>query len=355
MLSVIVLHHVDSYSCRTVAKLLQQPLEGDTDVTEYTQLKQRDRDITSIIKQLLDRSSEINSEHHKGLAKLTIEPYNKNKNKTGWSGKDPLHWFDNNKKTVAPLAIIVTNLPEITKIEDRDKYKESKYFIQNTDEVISNDSNQEVRGNSKETFDRDMHPNAKHNFTEDLNNNTLIDNSDIDLDFSGENMNISNYLNKKNNSANTDIAWESQEDFDELVNKDGSNEKIYKSIEIEDKTNEFKSDNKETIDTFEDKLVDNTFKVDFPDNTINKQEDKTVNEDQENLVNLLLDNDLDIEEYHNNDVTNDLPLNGSIINLKFGHSTDDSTIKTYKGDERKCRDHRGHKIPIYNLSFLFNR
>ncbi|KPJ14993.1 hypothetical protein RR48_02269 [Papilio machaon] len=390
VLSVIILHHVDSYSCRAVTKHLQQSQDSDTDVTDYAQLKQRGRDISSILKQLLERSSsEISSEHQKSLAKLTIEPYNNNVTKTEWQGNEPLHWFDKNKKTIAPLAIIVTNLPEITKLQNRDKNKDKKYLIQNKGEITSLDSKQVIKENPQEILlDSDLRANINNDFTENSepNTNRMIKEDDIsDADFENldnfsiDDVNLSKELNKQNNSLYVDLGWQSKEEiFDNLEPKDISKEEttFKKIVEIENKNvhDDVKSFTTESIDIFEDELADNNNTINeiFSEETIsldiNEPTDATINGNQENLINLLLE-DTDLKIIKENDklenINNDISLNNdSKIILKLTDNNDDSLVvneivpnnKEGHRHHHKCRKHRRHDSrKTYNLSFQFNK
>ncbi|XP_013163376.1 PREDICTED: GATA zinc finger domain-containing protein 14-like [Papilio xuthus] len=383
VLSVIILHHVNSYSCRAVNKL-QQALDDDTGVTDHAQLKQRDRDITSILKQLLERSSsEISSEHQKRLAKLTIEPYNKNISKNEWQGNDPLHWFDKNKKTIAPLAIFVTNLPEITKLPNKD----NKYLKHNKDKITSIDSKQNVKENSKETLlDRDFQANVMSDVDDDSvpNIKQILekDNSDANFenldDLSIDDVNLSKELNKNNRSPYIDLTFQSKEEvFDNLEIKDESNGNtiLQKSLQIVDKnSDDLKSLNPSSIDIFEEELANsnNTLNKDLTQETIsldiNKQADATQNDDQENLINLSVKhNDLNIIKDNNEHefMTNDIPLNNeSNVTLKVTKANDNNLVVTEiesngkDGDRNhdKCRKHRWHDSQkTYNLTFLFNK
>ncbi|XP_068627371.1 uncharacterized protein [Battus philenor] len=141
-LSVAILQLVGSASSRTtVAPPVTPNVLHPTDSLEL-----QDEEISELLQQFLDKTSTDAAQ--KNLARLTIEPYRKkNYTRVEWKRTDQR---PGKKRTITPLAIIVTNLPDVSRsradTSDVETANGEELKVETTKDFISNsdDENPEV-------------------------------------------------------------------------------------------------------------------------------------------------------------------------------------------------------------------
>ncbi|CAH2064802.1 unnamed protein product, partial [Iphiclides podalirius] len=131
-LSVIILQHIDSYSCQSIIRTLDDHQAKSTE--DYESYEFKNEDIAELLQPFLQPGPIEKQQLQKNLAKLTIEPYlQHNQMKQQWR-RNPYNGLSERKKTIAPLAIILTNLPDLKFKQARDKVVKKTVVIKKEDE-----------------------------------------------------------------------------------------------------------------------------------------------------------------------------------------------------------------------------
>ncbi|CAG5020257.1 unnamed protein product [Parnassius apollo] len=126
-LSVIILQQFDLYSCHSLTRRLDDLRFHKLPEDSIQSYEFTNSEFSDLIHPIIYRiPSEKANKAPNNFDKLTIEPYQqRNYTNFKWRRNSPLPRLNKQKKTFGPLAIIVTNLPDLTKLKEK-QYKHLK-------------------------------------------------------------------------------------------------------------------------------------------------------------------------------------------------------------------------------------